>query len=104
MSIVYMYMFMCVSCLLTDSNLYAHFVFKAFDVKSNGAISFKVSYLDYYRRYYNAGDVLLLKLYTYDIPVLISLFFRISNHDDGNLISVSCPVPRVEAILKPSLI
>lgn len=27
-----------------DSNLYAHFVFKAFDVKSNGAISFKVSY------------------------------------------------------------
>jgi len=29
--------------LFIDSNLYAHFVFKAFDVKSNGAISFKVS-------------------------------------------------------------
>lgn len=31
--------------LFLDSNLYAHFVFKAFDVKSNGAISFKVSFV-----------------------------------------------------------
>lgn len=33
--------------LFLDSNLYAHFVFKAFDVKSNGAISFKVSFMFY---------------------------------------------------------
>jgi len=29
--------------LLSDSSLYAHYVFKAFDVNSNGAISFRVS-------------------------------------------------------------
>lgn len=39
---IYMYL-----NLFLDSNLYAHFVFKAFDVKSNGAISFKVSFVLY---------------------------------------------------------
>jgi hypothetical protein len=30
--------------MFSDSTLYAHYVFKAFDVNSNGAISFRVSF------------------------------------------------------------
>lgn len=47
--------------LLLDSNLYAHFVFKAFDVKSNGAISFKVSLY---------GIYLMIIIYIYLLQIL----------------------------------